>query len=228
MEIARNIEHKLIKWKESVNRKPLILRGARQVGKTFSLKKIGEKSFKQTAYFNFDEQPELKQFFVNTKDVLRILKNLSTVYGRKIKADTTLIVFDEIQECNEALATLKYFCEKAPGYAVISAGSLLGVATAKGRTFSVGKVDFIDIDPVTFSEFLFSSAPQLHNYLENIQNTEPIPDIFYSQLFEQFKAYFIAGGMPEAIESYIDEMDIEKVQKTLRNVLDAYSMNFMY
>lgn len=226
MEIKRDIEYKLIAWKESVHRKPLILRGARQVGKTFSLEKFGDKNYEQTAYFNFDEQPELKQFFKDTKDVYRILKNLSLVFGREIKPYTTLIVFDEIQECNEALGTLKYFCEKAPEYAVVSAGSLLGVAIAKGRIFPVGKVNFIDINPVTFSEFLSSSAPQLYKHLENLQSIEPIPNIFYSQLFEQFKAYFITGGMPEAVSNYLEDLDIERVQKTLKNVLDAYSLDF--
>jgi len=226
MEIKRNIEQKLIKWKESVHRKPLILRGARQVGKTFSLEKFGENNFKQTAYFNFDEQAELKQFFKDTKDVHRILRNLSLVFGNEIKPDTTLIVFDEIQECNEALGTLKYFCEKAPEYAVVAAGSMLGVAMAKGRTFPVGKVDFIDIYPVTFLEFLSFSDPQLCEYLKNIDRIEPIPDIFYNQLLEQFKTYFITGGMPEAIVSYLENLDSERVQKTLRNVLDAYSLDF--
>ena len=122
MEIRRNIEQKLVSWKESINRKPLILRGARQVGKTFSLKKFGENHFSNTVYFNFDEQPELKQFFTTTKDVNRILKNLAFVSGKKIDKDNTLIIFDEIQECNEALGTLKYFFEKAPEYAIVSAG----------------------------------------------------------------------------------------------------------
>ena len=226
MEIKRNIEQKLIEWKESVHRKPLIIRGARQVGKTFSLEKFGENNFKQTAYFNFDEQAELKQFFKDTKDVQRILRNLSLVFGIEIKPDTTLIVFDEIQECNEALGTLKYFCEKAPEYAVVAAGSMLGVAMAKGRTFPVGKVDFIDIYPVTFLEFLSFSDPQLCEYLKNIDRIEPIPDIFYNQLLEQFKTYFITGGLPEAIVSYLENLDSERVQKTLRNVLDAYSLDF--
>ncbi|MEA1876333.1 MAG: ATP-binding protein [Bacteroidota bacterium] len=226
MEVIRNIEHKLIEWKESAHRKPLILRGARQVGKTFSLKRFGEKNFEQTAYFNFDEQVDLKQFFRDTKDVHRILKNLSLVFGRQIMPQSTLVVFDEIQECNEALGTLKYFYENAPEYAVVSAGSLLGVAMAKGRTFPVGKIDFLNIYPITFSEFLFSSAPQLFDYLENKQSTEPIPDIFYSQLLEEFKSYFITGGMPEAIVAYLEDSDIERVQKTLKNVLDAYSLDF--
>ncbi len=226
MEISRNIENKLIEWKKSPHRKPLILRGARQVGKTYTIKRFGEEKFEQTAYFNFDEQPDLCQFFRDTKDVHRILRNLSLVCGKEIKPQTTLVVFDEIQECNEALGSLKYFCENAPEYAVISAGSLLGVAIAKGRTFPVGKVDFMDIHPVTFLEFLSSSAPELLNYINSLQGIEPIPDIFFSQLLEQFKVYFITGGMPESIASYLEDMDIQRVQELLQNVLDAYSLDF--
>lgn len=226
MEITRNIEQELVSWKESFSRKPLILRGARQVGKTYLLKKFGKNNFKETAYFNFDEQPELKQFFTNTKDVNRILGNLSLVSGKKINPDNTLIIFDEIQECNEALGTLKYFCEKAPEHAIVSAGSLLGVAMATGRTFPVGKIDFLDIYPVTFSEFLSLSSPSLYSYLQNFQEIEPLPDIFFNQLLEQFKIYFITGGMPESIVSYLDTMDIDLVQKILQNIIDAYSLDF--
>lgn len=226
MEIRRNIELELVKWKESEHRKPLILRGARQVGKTFSLQKFGAQNFSQTAYFNFDELVELKQFFKETKDVHRILRNLSLVFGREIKANNTLIIFDEIQECNEALGTLKYFCEKAPEYPIVSAGSLLGVAMTKGRTFPVGKVDFLDIYPVTFLEFLKSSAPNLHKFINELHSLESIPDLFFNQLIEHFKAYFITGGMPESVRAYLEDMDLERVQKVLRSVLDAYSLDF--
>lgn len=226
MDIKRDIEQKLILWKKSTDRKPLILRGARQVGKTYSLKRFGEKNYKKTAYFNFDEQPELKQFFSDTKDVQRIINNLSLVYGQRIIPHDTLIIFDEIQECSEALGTLKYFCEKAPEYDIASAGSLLGVALTKGRTFPVGKVDFLDIHPITFFEFLAAASPQLADYIKSIQIIEYIPDIFFNQLLEQFKIYFITGGMPESIGSYLDIMDIDKVQKILQNILDAYSLDF--
>ncbi len=227
MDIKRDIEQKLILWKKSSDRKPLILRGARQVGKTYSLKKFGEKNYKKTAYFNFDEQPELKQFFSKTKDVHRIINNLSLVYGQRITPHDTLIIFDEIQECSEALGTLKYFCEKAPEYDIVSAGSLLGVALTKGRTFPVGKVEFLDIYPITFFEFLATSSPQLADYLKSIQIIESIPDFFLNQLLEQFKIYFITGGMPESIGSYLEVMDMDKVQKILQNILDAYSLDFL-
>lgn len=226
IEIYRNIEQQIINWKMSAKRKPLLIRGARQVGKTHIIKKIGRLNFEHTAYFNFDEQPELKKFFENTKDINRIVKNLSLVYGKFIEPKSTLIVFDEIQECNEALASLKYFCENAPQYYVISAGSLLGVAIKKEGSFPVGKVEFLDINPVSFSEFLSLSDPDIFEYLNNYNTIEPIPEIFFNRLLEQFKTYFITGGMPEAVVSYLDDGDLEMVQKNLKNILDAYSLDF--
>lgn len=138
-----------------------MLQGARQVGKTWLLKHFGASEFDNVAYFNFEEQPDLKQFFENTKDIHRIVQNLSLVHGLPILPQKTLIILDEIQECNEALNTLKYFCENAPEYAVASAGSLLGVAMSKGNSFPVGNVDFLQVNPISFSEFLSADDPQL-------------------------------------------------------------------
>ena len=154
MVIKRDILSKLIKWRDSKNRKPLILQGARQVGKTWALKQFGKDHFENVAYFNFDEQTELKQFFAQTKDVNRLLQNLSFVQGKPILPEKTLIIFDEIQECNDALNSLKYFNENAPEYVVVCAGSLLGVALNRGASFPVGKVDFLNVYPVSFSVFL--------------------------------------------------------------------------
>src|SRR5258708_40258539 len=165
MDITRAIQRKLSRWKHSQERKPLILQGARQVGKTWLLKHFGASEFDTVAYFNFEEQPDLKQFFENTKDVTRILQNLSLVHGQPILPQKTLIIFDEIQECNDALNTLKYFCENAPEYAVASAGSLLGVAMSRGNSFPVGKVDFLQLNPVCFSEFLTAVDSKLFDYL---------------------------------------------------------------
>jgi len=165
MKIKRNIIQKLITWKLSAKRKPLILQGTRQVGKTWLLKNFGQNEFKSVAYFNFDEQPELKQFFLNTKDVKRIIQNLSLVHGKAIKANETLIIFDEIQECNEALNSLKYFYENAPKYIIVCAGSLLGVALSRGKSFPVGKVEFVNVYPLTFSEFLTVADSKISNYL---------------------------------------------------------------
>jgi predicted AAA+ superfamily ATPase len=226
MEIQRNIQQQLIAWKNASDRKPLILRGARQVGKTWVLKHFGKQSFEDVAYFNFDEQHGLKQFFEQTKDCKRILQNLSMVHGKAIVPQKTLILFDEIQECNEALNTLKYFCENAPEYAVACAGSLLGVSLSKGMSFPVGKVDFMDIHPLSFAEFLAASDPQLFDYLENLNTMEPIPDIFFHPLVDLFKMFFISGGMPASVVALLGKKDIEQVQQVLQNVLDAYALDF--
>ena len=145
MKIERKAIETLKAWRNRKSHKPLILQGARQVGKTWLLKEFGKSNFDDVAIFNFDENPELKQFFGSTKDVKRIIENLSLVHGKTIHPETTLIVFDEIQECNDALNTLKYFCEDAPEYYIACAGSLLGVAMSLGASFPVGKVDFLNI-----------------------------------------------------------------------------------
>jgi uncharacterized protein len=226
MKIRRTAEQQLTKWKSSARRKPLVLRGARQVGKTWLLRHFGTTQYDQLAYFNFDEQPELRQFFAETKDIQRILRNLSLVNGREIRPHKTLIIFDEIQECKEALAALKYFNENAPDYHVASAGSLLGVAISDGRTFPVGQVDFIDLFPLSFLEFLSGINPQMHDYLQSIDQVSPIPDIFFSQLLEYYKSYFISGGMPEAVVVLHEDKEVESVQKILQNILNAYALDF--
>ncbi len=226
MKIERNIEEQLIGWKNSTKRKPLVLQGARQVGKTWLLKQLGKRAFEDVAYFNFEETPELKQFFENTKDVTRIVQNLSLVHGRTIMPGQTLIIFDEIQECNEALNTLKYFQENAPEHAVASAGSLLGVALSKGKSFPVGKVSFMQVHPVTFSEFLSADNPQLHTYLQSIDSIEPIPDIFFNPLVDRLKAYFVSGGMPEAVATLLETGDVDDTQQVLQDILNAYALDF--
>ncbi len=226
MEINRTIQRKLTIWKNTSDRKPLILQGARQVGKTWLLKHFGTTEFEQVAYFNFEEQPDLKQFFQNTKDTSRILQNLSLVHGRAITPQNTLIIFDEIQECNDALNSLKYFNENAPGYAIASAGSLLGVALSRGNSFPVGKVDFLHLHPICFSEFLSVADPNLFAYLESIDRLEPIPDIFFHPLVDKLKMYFISGGMPEAVVALLEKQDTEKTQQVLQNILSAYALDF--
>ncbi len=226
MEINRSALSQLQAWLNSGTRKPLILQGARQVGKTWLLKKFGALCFENIAYFNFDEQPELKQFFEQTKDIQRLLSNLTLINGKPIEPQKTLIFFDEIQECNDALNSLKYFCENAPEYAVVCAGSLLGVTLARGASFPVGKVEFMTIYPVTFSEFLQSANPNLADYLASIQAIEPIPDLFFNQLIDYYRMYFLSGGMPEAILALLDHKDVELTQRVLKNILDAYSLDF--
>ncbi len=226
MQIKRDIHQKLIKWGNAPGRKPLLLQGARQVGKTWSLKAFGKEEFETVAYFNFDEQPELKQFFSASKDVGRILQNLGLVHGKAILPGKTLIIFDEIQECNDALNSLKYFCENAPEYAVACAGSLLGVTLSRGASFPVGKVDFLNVYPLSFSEFLSADDPSLSTYLDQIADIAPIPDIFFNRLVEKFKMFFISGGMPEAVVALLDKQDIELTQQVLKNILDAYMLDF--
>jgi len=226
MKIARQIQQSLIDWKNSSNRKPLILQGARQVGKTWLLKTFGKEEFENLAYFNFDEQPELKQFFSASKDVSRIIQNLGLVYGKAILPGKTLIIFDEIQECNDALNSLKYFCENAPEYTVVSAGSLLGVALSRGASFPVGKVDFLTVYPLSFSEFLLADDPSLASYLKQIDEFVPIPDIFFNRLIEKFKMFFISGGMPEAVVALLEGKDVSLTQQVLSNILNAYTLDF--
>jgi len=226
MQIKREIQDKLIEWKLSAFRKPLVLKGARQVGKTWLLKDFGKSKFESVAYFNFEEQPEIKQFFTTTKDVRRILQNLTLVHGKAIEPLKTLIIFDEIQECNEALNSLKYFHENANEYFIVCAGSLLGIALSRGFSFPVGKVDFLNLYPLSFSEYLSVAEPDLLSYTNSIKSIETIPDIFFSKLVEQFKKFFICGGMPEAVKVLLEKQDVELTQNVLKNILDAYSLDF--
>lgn len=226
MNIERDALKKLTQWKENINRKPLILQGARQVGKTWLLKEFGKRAFDHVAYFNFDTQPALKEFFTNTKEPHQIIKLLSFLNKQPIKPNETLIVFDEIQECYEALNSLKYFCEDAPEYFVACAGSLLGVAMNKGATFPVGKVDFLTIHPLSFNEYLSVSDYNLLAYLESVNSVEAIPEIFFDSLLKRLKEYFITGGMPEALVSIAEQSDVSLTQTVLQNILNAYTLDF--
>ena len=225
--MERFLLNKLISWKDSKYRKPLILNGVRQVGKTWILKEFGKRHYEGIAYFNFDESEEYKQFFETTKDVDRILQNLIMASGQVIKPDKTLVIFDEIQECNKALNTLKYFCENAPEYHIACAGSLLGIALSKPSSFPVGKVDFVNVGPMTFTEFLMANDNgSLAGYLNTITSLEPIPEAFFNPLYEKLKMYFITGGMPESVRSWTADRDVGLVQQTLSNILDAYERDF--
>jgi len=226
MEIRRKALEQMAEWKTKPSRKPLLLTGIRQVGKTWLLKHFGKKYFVDTAYFNFERQEELSQFFRTTRDPGRIIDNLSLVHGRAIQPQKTLIIFDEIQESGEALNSLKYFCEEAPEYAVACAGSLLGVAFGHDKSFPVGKVDFLQVYPVTFSEFLSEEAPDLYSYLEQIDKPEPIPEIFFNPLCEKLKMYFISGGMPEAVATLLGARDTNATQAVLQSVISSYQLDF--
>ncbi len=221
---------KLVEWKNSKYRKPLILKGARQVGKTWILKEFAKDNYKHLAYFNFDESPEYKQFFETTKDVARILQNLVMASGQTIsfdKPEDTLIVFDEIQECPNALNSLKYFYENTPQYHVACAGSLLGISLSKPSSFPVGKVNFLDIKPMSLSEFLIANGDEnLVLYMDSIDKIEPIADAFFNPLVEKLKMYYVTGGMPEAVWAWTQERNIDLVQEVLSNILDAYERDF--
>lgn len=224
--MQRFITEELIKWKNSKDRKPLILKGARQVGKTYILKDFGSKYYDNVAYFNFDHDDGLASLFLNTKDPKRIIEQLSLVNGKKINPVSTLIIFDEIQECPNALNSLKYFCEEAREYHVVCAGSLLGIRLSK-TSFPVGKVDFLNLYPMTFSEFLI--ADDSENLVEVMRKTSEIvniPKIFEDELIEKLKTYYIVGGMPEVVYSWVNDKDIEKVNKIQHNILSAYENDF--
>lgn len=224
--MQRFILKKLIEWKESKYRKPLILKGARQVGKTYILKQFGKENYEGVAYFNFDHDEDLYNLFENTKDPKRILEQLAFIYGKAIIPGKTLIIFDEIQECPNALNSLKYFYEEANEYHIACAGSLLGIRLSH-TSFPVGKVDFLNMYPMTFSEFLIAdNAQNLVDYMNSLEKIEKIPDIFFNQLEEKLKAYFIIGGMPEAVSAWVNEKDMELVNKIQNNILSAYESDF--
>jgi predicted AAA+ superfamily ATPase len=229
MEIYRNILSKLAHWKNSPYRKPLVLQGARQVGKSFVLKQFGEQSFDDYCYVNFDFEKEHIVEFERTKDPKRLISYLSAVKGINISAQT-LLIFDEIQECPEALNSLKYFCELLPTQAVVCAGSLLGVAMKrKGNSFPVGKVDFLSLFPVSFSEFLAAYNENLKKYLDNyaLQNDfRQIPEIFHNQLIEAYKVYLCCGGMPETIVRFLETKNWNEVDLVNNQILTAYSLDF--
>ena len=228
--MERLVMSNLVEWKNSKYRKPLLLKGVRQVGKTWILKEFAKRHYKNIAYFNFDENPEYKQFFENTKDVDRILQNLLLASGERLTWDSpqdTLIVFDEIQECPNAINTLKYFSENTPHYHVVCAGSLLGIALSKPVSFPVGKVDFLEIQPMTFTEFLMANDDEnLVAYSNSLKSIEPVPEAFFNPLYEKLKMYFVTGGMPESVRSWTQDRDIDLVQRVLSNILGAYERDF--
>lgn len=225
--MERFILKKLLKWKDSPYRKPLLLKGVRQVGKTWILKEFGRRYYENTAYFNFDENEEYKQFFETTKDVSRILQNLMLVSGQTIRPGTTLIIFDEIQDCPKVINSMKYFCENAPQYHIACAGSLLGIALAKPSSFPVGKVNFLQVDPMTFTEFLLANGDEnLYRYLDSIERIEPIPDAFFNPLCEKLKMYYVTGGMPEPVRMWTEARDVSAMDHVLSEILEAYARDF--
>ena len=230
MMIRRDIIGDLIKWKGSRYRKPLVLQGARQAGKSFILKQFGEQCFENCCYVNFDFEKEHKTEFAKTKNPARLVEYLVAVKGVNITPEKTLIIFDEIQECNDALNALKYFNELTPEQAVVCAGSLLGVALKRqGASFPVGNVDFLTLFPVSFKEFLALYNENLFLFLEkySVENQwEVIPEIIHSQLIDIYKIYLCCGGMPETIVRYLENRDWIEVDFVNNQILAAYVLDF--
>lgn len=225
--MERLIMNKLLKWKNSPYRKPLILKGVRQVGKTWILKEFGRRYYKNVAYFNFDENSEYRQFFKTTKDVDRILQNLMLASSQKILPESTFIIFDEVQDCPEVINSMKYFCENAPQYHIACAGSLLGIALAKPSSFPVGKVNFMQINPMTFTEFLLANRDEnLAEYMKTVDTLEPIPDAFFNPLYEKLKMYYVTGGMPESVKMWTEARDVDAMQEVLSGIIGAYERDF--
>ena len=217
--------NELRNWKESKNRKPLIIRGARQVGKTWLMKEFGKKYYEKCAYINFDDNTRMTKLFEEDFDLNRIIQGLKIESGVNIEPENTLIIFDEIQETPKALKALKYFYENAREYNIVSAGSLLGVALHSGTSFPVGKVDFLDLTPLSFFEFL--EALNEKELLELLTNNDfEMLNIFSNKLKEYLKLYYYIGGMPEAVNSYIQNKDLIEVRQIQKKLLEAYEQDF--
>lgn len=218
--MERSIYSSLKKWKESPTRKPLILQGARQVGKTYILKEFGAREYSEVVYINCDDNNDMQNMFVDY-DVDRIIRSLSAISGISIKPSTTLLILDEIQEVERGLASLKYFCEKAPEYHVAVAGSLLGITLHEGTSFPVGKVDMLYMYPMDFEEFLLAMGKeQLVELLRSNSWAALTP--LRGMLTELLRQYYFVGGMPEAVKAYVERGDIWEVRSIHSKIIDAY------
>ena len=227
MKIERDIINLFKAWKEAPDRKPILLKGARQIGKTWAMESFGKECFKYCVKFDFDRQPELKSLFEITKDPKRLIKELTLYCEQPIIAGETLVIFDEIQECEEAFNSLKYFCDEAPQYHIIAAGSLLGVAVKKRRmTVPVGKVRIINMFPVTFKEFLRASDVRTYEYINSLDEIRHLPEIIMNKLRTEYRRYQVSGGMPEAIVSLLEDKGVGEVESTLQGILDLYELDF--
>ena len=223
----RSIIKQLEQWKDKPDRKPLMLLGARQVGKTFVLKQFGKESFEHCAYFSLDEENGVADIFRKTKNPIQIVEQLSFLCDKPIKVGKTLLILDEIQSCPEAISSLKYFCENMPDLALACAGSLLGLAFGhEGFSFPVGKVDHLNMYPLTFSEFLEQKDAGLYRYFISIKAVESLPEVFFNRLASSFTAYSICGGMPEAATKMLNA-DMASVEEKLRNILKDYTFDFV-
>ena len=226
--MKRLLRDKILNWKSSANRKPLLLRGIRQSGKTWLLEELGRLNYEDTAYFNFEKNDSISKIFDKDLDSKRILTELAVLYGQAIRPGKTLIIFDEIQLCSRAITSLKYFYESTPGHHIASAGSLLGIALASPTSYPVGKVDMMTLRPMNFYEFLLSNKEDmLLEYLsERKDQPEPIPDAFAEKLIDYLKQYYIVGGMPEAVEVWLTTNSISEIDNTQQNILNLFELDF--
>jgi predicted AAA+ superfamily ATPase len=224
--MQRDLYDQLVQWKSSPHRKPLVLRGARQVGKTYLLQHFGQRQYEAVAYFNFEQNPDLDDFFSGPLDPVRIIRNLSLYQGWTIEPERHLILFDEIQASNTALNSLKYFNEEANQYHIATAGSLLGIKLSRPSTFPVGKVNFLDLYPLTFQEFLSAVGRQpWRTMITERTDFTPFPTPFHTQLVDLLRSYYYVGGMPEAVNRFIDD-DLASVRQVHGEILDAYALDF--
>lgn len=216
---------RLKEWKDKKGRKPLIIRGARQVGKTWLMKEFGNTCFEKVAYVNFDSNTRMKQVFDGEITVERIILAISAETGVSIDSKNTLLIFDEVQEVPKALSSLKYFCENAPEYAIVAAGSLLGVALHKGTSFPVGKVDFMNLYPLSFQEFLCALGEE--RFVSILQGTDvEMVTMFKSKYIDRLREYYYVGGMPEVVQIYAETKDFNRVREIQKNLLNYYQQDF--
>ncbi|MDG6316928.1 ATP-binding protein [Glaesserella parasuis] len=223
--MQRKILQSLQNWKQNPNRKPLIIQGARQVGKTWAMKHFGEQSFEQVAYINFDNNPRMKTLFSGDYDINRLILGLKIESGVDIQAHNTLIIFDEVQEVPQALSSLKYFYENAPEFYIVSAGSLLGMSLHHQVSFPVGKVDFLPLYPMDFHEFLLAVGKQDLVELLNLKDWSLI-SAMKSRYIELLRQYYFVGGMPEAVKVFIETQNVDAVRQVQKNLLMAYEQDF--
>jgi uncharacterized protein len=224
--MKRNAIENLIRWKSSEDRKPLILKGARQVGKTWLMKHFGKTEYENYYYFNFDENPGLSSIFEQNKDSKRIIELLGVLVNTVIRPKVDLIIFDEIQESSAALNSLKYFNEQSRGYHVICAGSLLGTLLAQPQSYPVGQVNILNIYPLTFDEFLENTNEGLYKYYLSINKGLMIETLFHEKLLEVYNYYLIIGGMPEGVFSWINYRDMSKVDRIQKEIIEIYKNDF--
>lgn len=215
----------LLKWKSNTHRKPLIIEGARQVGKTWLMKEFGKQAYDSTVYINFDSNSQMAALFAADLDVKRLILGLELYSGKKISPDHTLLIFDEVQEVPRALASLKYFCEDAPQYHIVCAGSLLSIALHEGTSFPVGKVDFLKLYPLSFKEFLMATGKGRYAELLNSGDFSLITS-FKQTYIDALKYYYFVGGMPEAVQCFAEDNDFAEVRAIQKRILAAYEQDF--